>query len=264
MRGSVRVAAAGLLLASTTAWAGRPLTIDDADPVGFRQFEFEAGVGYFHALDCRHWELPLSLTYGLLPGLEFGLGFGGAFEERTESLGETGREARIHASGLGDVIFAAKWRFLDEASWLPRQAMVAAVKLPTADEDRGLGSGKTDVDLTWVASKALNERIGAHLNVGYSWIGELAEEEVGDVLHYGVALDYQLSAPLQWLGEVFAEEELRGGTATVVQCNTGCRWQPGDSLTLDLAVGTKISGDAPDLTATAGLTWAFGFTKTAN
>lgn len=213
---------------------------------------------------CRHWEVPLSLTCGLFPAIEFGLGFGGAFEERTESLGEIGREERIHASGLADLILAGKWLFWGEAPWFPRQAMVGGVKLPTADEDKGLGNGETDFDLTWVASKSLNERTGAHLNVGYSWIGELAGEEVGDVLHYGVALDYQLSEPLQWVGEVFVEEELRSGTDTLVQCSTGCRWQAEDGLTMDLAVGTKLSGDAPDFIATAGLTWAFGFTKTDN
>jgi len=238
--------------------------VDDADPVDFRQCEFEAGTGYFYAPDCQHWELPFGLTYGLLPDLEFGLGFGGAFEERTESLGETGREERIHASGIGDLSLGGKWRFLDETPWLPRQAMVVVVKLPTADEDKGLGSGKTDVDLTWVASTALNDQTGVHLNAGYSWIGKLAEEEVGDVLHYGVALDYKISAPLQWVGEVFVDEGLRGGTDSVVQCNTGCRWQAADGLTLDLAVGTKISGEAPDFTATAGLTWAFGFTRIDN
>ncbi len=264
MRGGVRAAAAGLLLASAPAWAGRPLTVDDADPVDFRQFEFEAGVGYFHAPDCQHWELPFGLTYGLLPGLEVGLGFGGAFEERTESLGETGREERIHARGLDDLTLAGKWRFLDETSWLPRQAMVAGVKFPTADEEKGLSSGETDVDFTWVASQTLSARTGAHLNAGYSWIGELAGEEVGDVLHYGVALDYQLSASLQLVGEVYVENELLGTTDTMVQCNAGCRWQGGDDLTLDLAVGTKLSGEAPDFTATAGLTWAFGFSKTDN
>lgn len=264
MRGGVRLAMAGLLLASAPAWAGRPLTVDDADPVEVGQFEFEAGLGYFHAPDCQHWELPFGLAYGLLPGLEFGLGFGGAFEERAESLGEAGREERIHASGLGDLTLGGKWRFLDGSAWLPRQAMVVGVKLPTADEEKGLGSGKTDVDLAWVASKALNARSGAHLNAGYSWIGKLAEEEVGDVLHYGVALDYKISESLQWVGEVFVEEELRGTTDTMVQCNTGCRWQAVDVLTLDLALGTKLSGNAPDFTATAGLTWAFGFTPTDN
>lgn len=47
MRGYMCVVAAGLLLASGTVWAGRPLTIDDADPVAVGQFEFEAGLGFF-------------------------------------------------------------------------------------------------------------------------------------------------------------------------------------------------------------------------
>jgi hypothetical protein len=37
-----------------------------------------------------------------------------------------------------------------------------------------------------------------------------------------------------------------------------------DGLTLDIAGGSKISGDAPDFTATAGLTWAFGLTGKEN
>lgn len=64
---------------------------------------------------------------------------------------------------------------------------------------------------------------------------------------------------MQWVGEVFAEEELAGGTETVVQYNTGFRWNPIESVTVDLAGRSKITGDATDFTATAGLTWAFGF-----
>jgi len=30
---------------------------------------------------------------------------------------------------------------------------------------------------------------------------------------------------------------------------------------MDAAAGTRLAGDAPDLIATAGLTWTFGFTK---
>jgi hypothetical protein len=93
-----------------------------------------------------------------------------------------------------------------------------------------------------------------HLNLGYSWIGG----PDNDVLHYGVALDYQIVEAVQWVGEVFAEEEITGGAETIVQYNTGFRWSPVESLTLDMAGGSKISGDAPDISGAAGLTWAFG------
>jgi hypothetical protein len=38
--------------------------------------------------------------------------------------------------------------------------------------------------------------------------------------------------------------------------NIGTRWVLSDNLAMDAAVGTALSGgDAPDLFATAGLTW---------
>lgn len=248
-----------LVLAGGTAWAGRPLAVDDADPVG--QFEFEAGVGYVHDSNCDHLDVPFGLTCGLLPNVEIGIGFGGQFEERTEVLDETGTECKVNGHGIGDLTVGAKWQFLGESTWLPRQAIVPSVKLPTADDDKGLGSGETDYNLTWVASKSLGEKMGAHINVGCSWIGEPKGEDVGDVVRWGLALDYQITNPLQWVGEVFAEKELQDGTDTVVQFNIGFRWNPTESLSLDIAGGSRISGDAPDFISTAGLTWAFGFAK---
>jgi len=103
--------------------------------------------------------------------------------------------------------------------------------------------------------------MGGHVNVGYSFIGKPADEDVGDILHYGVALDYKIVDPLQWVGEVYAEKELIGGTDNNLMFNTGLRWTALDGLVLDAAAGSRIGGDGPDLTATAGLTWTFGFTE---
>ena len=237
------------------ALAGRPLAIDDADPVDPGQFEFEAGVGYEHDSDCKHWDFPFGLTYGLVPSVEVGVGFGGQFEERTEFLEDRDDEHCIREHGIGDLNIGAKWQFIESCPLGARHALAAAVKLPTADDRKELGSGETDYDLTWIASRSIGEKAGVHLNLGYSWIGGPDD----DVLHYGVALDYQIVDSVQWVGEVFAERELADGADTVAQYNTGFRWNPVESLTLDIAVGSKISGDAPDFTGTVGLTWAFGF-----
>jgi hypothetical protein len=231
------------------------LTIDDADPVATGQFELEAGATYEHAADCKHWDFPLGLAYGLMPNLELGVGLGGQFEERTEFLEDRAGEHSVHAHGLGDLVLGAKWRFSESCPLGARHALVPMVKLPTADSGKGLGNGATDYDLMWIASRSLGAKAGLHLNLGYSWIGG----PDGDVLHYGVALDYEIVATVQWVGEVFTEKELGGAAASVVQYNTGLRWEPIESLTLDLAGGAKISGDAPDFTVTAGLTWTFGF-----
>jgi len=235
--------------------AGRRLAIDDGDPVDSGQVEFEAGAAYEHDSDCKHWDFPFGLTYGLVPDIEIGIGFGGQFEERTERLEDSGAEVCTREHGISDLAIGAKWQFMESCPLGARHALVSSVKLPTADDEKGLGSGETDYDLTWIASRSISEKAGVHLNLGYSWIGGPDD----DVLHYGAALDYQIVDVIQWVGEVFAEKELAGATDVVVHYNTGFRWNPTESLTLDIAGGSKISGDASDFTTTAGLTWAFGF-----
>jgi len=261
MRAGVEVLMAGVMSAASVAFAARPLIIDDADPLDFKKFKAEGGAYYEKDSGCNHWDFPFGAAAGIFPSLEFSAGFGGQFEERTEIDETIGAECTNSESGIGDLIIAAKWQFLKEMTWLPRQAIVPAVKFPTSDKDKELGSGKTDYDLTWIASKSLCKKIGAHINVGYSWIGEPADEEVGDILHYGLALDYRLFDALQWVGEVFAEKELRSRTDTAVMFNTGLRLSPAEGLTFDIAAGSRLAGDAPDLIAQAGLTWEFGFAK---
>lgn len=246
---------AGLGIAAWAAYAGRPLAIDDADPVDPGQFEFEAGAGYVRDADCDHWDFPLGLTYGLVPGVEAGFGFGGQFEERTEVLYESGTEDTVTESGFGDLVVGAKWQAIQSCPLGARHALVPSVKFPTADDEKGLGSGETDYDLTWIASWALGEKAGAHVNVGYSWIGGPDD----DVVHYGGALDYQILDTVQWVGEIFAERETAGGADTVAQYDLGLRYSAAKDLTFDLAAGSRISDTGPDFTATAGLTWAFGF-----
>lgn len=244
----------GVLACAGVAFAGRPLAIDDADPVEVGQFEFEAGAAYERDAGHKHWDAPFGLAYGLVPRVEVGVGFGGQFEERTEALADTGVEETHRERSVGDLTLGAKWRFIDSCPLGARHALSASVKFPTADEDKGFGNGEADCDLTWIASRSLGENASVHLNVGYSWIGGPDD----NVIHYGLALDHQLLDAVQWVGEVFAERETCSGADTIVQYNTGFRWCPVDSLTLDIAGGSKLKGDAPDFIATAGLTWTFG------
>lgn len=254
-RSVAQVAAAALvagLLAAAEVRAGRPLTIDDAEPVEQGHWELEAGLGYFEDPVVRHFDFPLGLTYGLLPRLEVGVGAGGQVEHRQEIAGE-----RDVASGFGDLFLGAKWKVLDQERWWADQALAFTLKLPTADEDQGLGTGETDVDLTWILTRSITDKANLHVNVGYAWTGDDGEAGYDDILHYGVAMDYQLTDTLQPVLELAAQTPLNDGNDTAAGVNGGIRWQVRDNLTLDAAIGTRVYGDWPDLTATVGFTWAF-------
>jgi Putative MetA-pathway of phenol degradation len=243
------------------ALAGRPLMIDDADPVEPGRYEVEAGLAYERSPGCKHWDYPFGVTAGLFPGLEAGLGFGGQLEERTERVEGSGSAQCDRVHSIGDLIIGAKWQVVKECPLGGRHALVLTMKLPTADKGKDLGSGEPDNDVMWIMSRAVGDKLGVHLNAGYSWIGG----PDADVLHYGVALDYQITDALQWVCEITAEKGLAGDAEAATRYNMGFRWSVGDGLTFDIAAGSKISGEAPDFTGTAGLTWAFGVnTKTTN
>ena len=131
MRTYARYAIATVIfcLVPFSAYAGRPLTIDDADPVALGTFELEAGIAYAHASDCRHIEYPVGLAYGLIPQLELSVGYGAQSEKR-----RTGTGSWEHASSESDTMLGAKWRVLQETTYCPRLALAAALTLPTASE----------------------------------------------------------------------------------------------------------------------------------
>jgi len=226
--------------------------VDDADPVDVGQIEAEAGFAFASEPGFQHGDLPVGITVGLFPGFEAGVAWGGQFERRKEPR-ESNGWSHAHESGLSDLTLGAKWQFLNPCPLGARHALATSLTLPTADEERDLGSGRTDVDLTWIVSRSLGEAFGLHLNVGLTRIGGPDPS----LLHYGLATDYQLSDSLQWVGELFAERELMSGGTTVAQFNTGVRWTPWKYLTLDASAGSAMTHEGPDFTGTLGATVVF-------
>jgi hypothetical protein len=241
---------AALLALPLVAQAGRPLAIDDAGSVDHQRFQLEAGVGYVHESDTRHFDFLFGLSYGLLPTLQVGFGFGSQLEERVE-----GASGRHTATGLGDLTLGVKWNPLSADRFWADHSLALTVKLPTSDEDRGFGSGKTDVDLTYIATKPLGEKFNVDFNLGYMWVGG----EDPDVLHYGLAARWQAFDKVELVGEVFADTALSNGHETAVALNGGLRWEVWSDVVWDAAIGAGLNRHAPDWTATIGVTWMFGF-----
>jgi hypothetical protein len=195
---------------------------------------------------------------GIFSRAEVNLGFGGMVHQNQESSGHL-----TSTAGLGDLSLGTKLKFLDTETAWASQTLLASVKFPTADADRDHGTGGTDYDLTWVISKPLGDVFGAHLNVGYTWLGHEYASSLRDQLHYGVAGDARLSRRVQLVMEVFASTPNWEPEDTFVLANFGVRWQVLPSLVLDAAAGAGFREPAPDFTVTAGLTWLFGLKKRA-
>jgi hypothetical protein len=236
-----------MFLLVKTIEAARPLTIDDVVPAEKGRFMLEAGVNYVKDSDIHHWEVPATLSYGLVQDLQVGVGTGGQFERREDELG--GYDT---ACSFNDVVLSAKWNPVPQERFGAALALAGGVKLPTADCDHQFGSGHVDCDLTLIATRRWGEKFGTHINFGYTSIGADV-----DVMHYGIAAEYALTDKLMPVFEVFVETPFNDGSSTSVFCSGGLRYAPSPDFVLDAAIGTNLRGNDPDLFVTVGFTWLF-------
>ncbi|MDQ3831691.1 MAG: transporter, partial [Candidatus Tectomicrobia bacterium] len=163
--------------------------------------------------------------------------------------------------GVGDLVLEAKARLPFRPLDLDL-ALVPSLKIPTADEDRGLGTGEVDGGAVFVIAKAFTEAQKLHFNVGYTVTGKTPEVKLQDVLFIGLAGETAIPGfaeeRLQFVAEVFGttkeEEDGRGD----IQGRVGLRYLAVEDLVLDAAIGRSFtSRPQVEFFATVGLTWTF-------
>lgn len=236
-----------------TVYAGRPLTVDDAGPVDQGKSQLMTGVLYQTDTGFTRWDTPTTLGYGLMPNLEVGIGFG------WQHIRENDAGDIEHHNGCDDLVLYTKWKFLSQEKFFLDQTIIPSIKIPIACHEDGLGSGKVDYSLTWIATRQWTESLATDVNVGYTWTGRTddPDDSGSDILFYGTAVRYQMTKTLQPVAEIYALDPVHSTDHTWFIANAGVRWQISEQVTLDCAIGTGIGGDAPQLIATTGLTWNF-------
>ncbi len=166
------------MISPLSAVAGRPLAIDDAYPIQTSEIEVEGGFLFWHRRDIDNYEFPFAVGYGLIEDFELGAGFGHIAEEFVDENGHAGTRR-----GLGDLNITCKWKILDHPGIFDAVSISPGIKLPTANEHKGMSSGETDYNLTLILSTMPTEETGAHINVGYWLVGKPENDEAYNSLH---------------------------------------------------------------------------------
>jgi outer membrane protein OmpA-like peptidoglycan-associated protein len=106
-------------------------------------------------------------------------------------------------TGVGDLKLGAKFGFLnDYMGDAVGLAVRGFVKIPTADEEKGLGTGKVSWGGDLVVSKSLDEKLDIHGSVGFVQNGDPDGVEIGNAFRWSVGLNlpactwFQLQAEL--------------------------------------------------------------------
>jgi outer membrane protein OmpA-like peptidoglycan-associated protein len=130
-------------------------------------------------------------------------------------------------TGFGDVKLGAKYGFLsDYLGDALGLALKGVVKLPTADEAKGLGTGKASFGVDLVLSKTINYGADIHASVGYLINGSPDGQDIGNAFRWGFGLNVPACRILQLQAEV---------TGSVYGDTTPAQTDP-----VDLVVGPVI------------------------
>ncbi len=148
----------GLLLMTTSAFAGHPLVTDDTGTQGKGKVQVELGMSYFYDKDkIDDWttfkaeggDVGVGITVGVLDTVDIVVGLPYAWFSVKENDVRIERE-----DGIADITFDAKWRFFDKNGW--SLAVKPGVSVPSGDEDSGLGAGRATYRLFLIGTKEMN------------------------------------------------------------------------------------------------------------
>jgi hypothetical protein len=181
---------AAVLFISTSAIAGPPYDTDDPEPVEFRHWEFYLSSRPVH--DDAGWNGTAphaEVNYGAVNNLQLHVILPLAFN--TPDGGNT-------KYGLGDIELGAKYRFIKETSSTPQVGIFPMVDIPTGNQNKGLGNGKTQFFLPvwiqksfgkWTTYGGAGYRINnSEGNKNSVYIGCLLQNQVRDNLSIGAEL----------------------------------------------------------------------------
>lgn len=188
-------AAVGLALFTlgvSAAWAGPPYLTDDPDPVPYHHWElytFTTGDRTRHANTVNG--PALELNNGVAPNTQLHL----IIPETYFSQGG------MSASGLGDIEAGVKYRFLTETNGRPEIGMFPLVELPTGDQSKGLGNGRTWIKVPiW-----LEKNFGPWTSYGGAGYAYNPAPGQRDYFYGGLLVQRTLSPKLTLGGEVFLQ-----------------------------------------------------------
>ena len=134
------------------------------------------------------WALRATVPYIRIDGP--GNVVGAGTDRVTLSGASAGRRSE---SGLGDIVLGAFYSVLSEQRAAVGLDVGAKLKLGTADEKKGLGTGKED----WSVQADLFKPLGALTlfgSLGYRWYGDPAGVDLDNVLYWALGGAYRLSA----------------------------------------------------------------------
>ncbi len=90
--------------------------------------------------------------------------------------------------GLGDIVLKASYDAVRQGRYVPWISLYGRLKLPTADENKGLGTGEPDVGFGIEAVRVFENRYVLFAEAGYKFVGEPSGADYDNQRSFSVGL----------------------------------------------------------------------------
>jgi len=173
--------------------AGYPMDTDDAGTLGRGKGQIDLNLELSYEKESSDQEVParkaeesasLSATFGLTENLDLSLELPYEWQDAYVSGQLVERN-----EGIADVNLDLKWRFWESGDW--GFALKPGLSLPTGNDRRGLGSGRTAYRLYFITTRELDPW-AFHLNLGYQR-NENTVDDRTDLWHVSAAAELKVA-----------------------------------------------------------------------
>lgn len=169
------------------------------------------------------------------------------------------RPGRVTESGLGDVLLIGRYFLYTESEGgvMPSILVSGRIKAPTADRDRGLGTGEWDEGAGLGLMKFLSDKLVALADAGYTIIGKPPGVNLRNQWSYDAGLGYYIAPAL--LASVYYEEarSLVSGFVNPRDIFAGLSWRVSQDFRLNAGVEKGLSNGAPEYGFSVGAAMQF-------
>ncbi len=159
--------------------------------------------------------------------------------------------------GLGDLLLKGEYVLLKEQPSIPEITASLKIKFPTADEDKGLGTGEFDETIGVSFSKTFAQRLVAYLDFAYTFIGSPPGTNFNNTFSWSVGTAYLVAQPLTLFGFLDGATAISPGRDNPLEFRFGAEYKVVQAVRLTGSVSVGLSDGSPDYGVSGGLAWRF-------
>ncbi len=155
-----------------------------------------------------------------------------------------------------DLLLKVSYTVLEERDFVPEIAPYVKIKFPTADSDRGLGTGEFDETIGVDLSKRLIDGLFGFVTLSYTFVGDPPGTNFRDSFGWSVGPAYSIG-PLSLFTFLDGSTAISPGQSDPLELRVGAEYRLTRALKFTGAVTRGLSNGSADWGGSLGFTFRF-------